>query len=116
MKIEQTYRNSQQLIDEASKFILKNPLQLEKQLRSNKSLNYPLVFWGYEKDPTPVLQKAIQKIVSEFGTDSSILLLGRTYYEKKILENSGLFKFSNKDKKREFSSPKKYSNTRPFLT
>ena len=99
LKIEQIYRNSQQLIDEASKFILKNPLQLEKQLRSNKSLNYPLVFWGYEKDPTPVLQKAIQKIVSEFGTDSSILLLGRTNYEKKILEDSGLFKFSNKDKK-----------------
>lgn len=99
LKIEKTYRNSQQLIDEASRFILKNSLQLKKELRSDKSLNYPLVFWGYEKDPTLVLKNAINKIISEFGVESSILLLGRTNYDREILEQSGLFKIVRKNKK-----------------
>lgn len=95
LKIEKTYRNSQQLIDEASRFILQNPLQLKKDLRSDKSLNYPLVFWGYENDPRDALNGAIKKIVSEFGTKSSILLLGRTNYDREILEESGLFKITH---------------------
>ena len=99
LKIEKTYRNSQQLIDEASRFVLKNPLQLRKELRSDKSLEYPLVFWGYEKDPSLALNGAIKKIVSEFGTSSSILFLGRTNYDKEILKESGLFKISTKNKK-----------------
>ncbi len=40
LKIEKTYRNSQQLIDEASNFVTKNPLQLKKNLVSDKRLNY----------------------------------------------------------------------------
>lgn len=92
LKIEKTYRNSQQLIDEASRFIIKNPLQLHKELRSDKRLPYPLVFWGFDDDPKLELQKAICKIVSEFGKDSSILLLGRTNYDIDIAEDTGLFK------------------------
>ena len=92
LKIEKTYRNSQQLIDEASRFIIKNPLQLHKELRSDKRLPYPLVFWGFDDDPKLVLQKVIDKIVSEFGKDSSILLLGRTNYDVDIAKNTGLFK------------------------
>lgn len=98
LKIEKTYRNSQQLIDEASRFILKNPLQLQKDLRSDKSLNYPLVFWGYGVDPSHTLSKAIKKIVSEFGTQASILLLGRTNYDKDMLEESGLFKITHQNR------------------
>ena len=98
LKIEKTYRNSQQLIDEASRFILQNPQQLKKDLRSDKSLNYPLVFWGYGKDPSPALGKAIKKIVSEFGTQASILLLGRTNYDRDMLEESGLFRITHQNK------------------
>ena len=98
LKIEKTYRNSQQLIDEASRFILKNPLQLQKDLRSDKSLNYPLVFWGYGSNPSQALSKAIKKIVSEFGTQASILLLGRTNYDKDMLEESGLFRITHQNK------------------
>ena len=43
LKIEKTYRNSQNLIDDASNFVLQNPLQLKKQLRSDKKLEYPLM-------------------------------------------------------------------------
>lgn len=92
LKIEKTYRNSQQLIDEASRFIIQNPLQLRKDLRSDKNLEYPLVFWGFDDEPKQVLQKAINKIVSEFGTNSSILILGRTNYDLDIVKKTGLFK------------------------
>lgn len=92
MRIEKTYRNSQQLIDVASNFILQNPNQLIKNLRSDKYLDYPLVFWGYNGNPNQVLQLAINKILSEYGTNSSILLLGRTNYDVEVVKNSGLFR------------------------
>ena len=92
LRIEKTYRNSQQLINEASHFIIQNPLQLRKDLRSDKNLEYPLVFWGFDDEPKQALQKAINKIASEFGTNSSILILGRTNYDLDIIKKTGLFK------------------------
>lgn len=99
LKIEKTYRNSQQLIDEAARFVLQNPLQLRKDLRSDKNLDYPLVFWGFDDEPKKSLQQMINKIVSEFGINSSILLLGRTNYDKEILKKSGLFKINSFNRK-----------------
>ena len=99
LKIEKTYRNSQQLIDEASRFVLQNPMQLRKDLRSDKFLDYPLVFWGYEKDPEKTLRQVINKIISEFGINSSVLLLGRTNYDCEIAKKSGLFKISYRNRK-----------------
>lgn len=99
LKIEKTYRNSQSLIDEASRFILRNPLQLEKNLRSDKKLNYPLVFWGYDNEPYKAIQFILNKIISEFGPHSSVLFLGRTNYEKEILKKAGLFRIYNTNKK-----------------
>ncbi|MBO7595664.1 MAG: UvrD-helicase domain-containing protein [Bacteroidales bacterium] len=106
LKIEKTYRNSQRLIDEASQFVLRNPFQLRKELRSDKKLDYPLVFWGYYDDPKQVLQAAIKKIVSDFGVDSSILLLGRTNYDIEIAKKSGLFRivYDNRVEKLEYIS------------
>lgn len=40
--IEKTYRNSQQLIDASSNFVMKNPDQTRKELKSSKSLKYPI--------------------------------------------------------------------------
>lgn len=99
LKIEKTYRNSQQLIDEAARFVLRNPLQLRKNLRSDKKLNYPLVFWGFNDDPTQALQLSINKIASEFGNNSSILLLGRTNYDIEIAKKTGLFRISRENQK-----------------
>lgn len=104
LKIEKTYRNSQQLINEASHFVLQNPLQLTKDLRSNKSLDYPLVFWGFDDSPRQTLQFAINKIISDFGVNSSILLLGRTNYDIDIVKKSGLFRivYKNRNEKLEY--------------
>lgn len=92
LKIEKTYRNSQQLIEEASRFILKNPKQISKRLKSDKRLDYPLIFWGDCGRPSDALKRILDKIISEFGVEKSILLLGRTNGDFKILKNSGLFK------------------------
>lgn len=93
LKIEKTYRNSQQLIDEASHFVTKNPNQLQKSLTSDKALRYPLVFWGIDSNFSEVLNLVLKKIIMDFGADKSILLLGRTNYDRKLLEDSGLFLF-----------------------
>ena len=104
LRIEKTYRNSQQLIDEASNFILKNPMQLKKDLRSDKNLDYPLVFWGFDDDPRKSLQQMINKIVQDFGINSSVLLLGRTNYDLEIAKKTGLFKihYQNRKEKLEY--------------
>ena len=104
LRIEKTYRNSQQLIDEASNFVLKNPMQLKKNLRSDKNLDYPLVFWGFDDDPRKSLQQMINKIVQDFGINSSVLLLGRTNYDLEIARKTGLFKthYQNRKEKLEY--------------
>ncbi len=99
LKIEKTYRNSQQSIDEASRFVLRNPLQLKKSLRSDKSLDYPLVFWGFDDEPKKTLDLMIRKIVDDFGINSSILLLCRTNYDIEIAKKTGLFRTFYKDRK-----------------
>lgn len=88
LRIEKTYRNSQELINEASKFVLKNPLQLQKKLRSDKTLNSPLVFWGYDREPHLAVEKIIDEIIAEFGKEKSILLLGRTNNDIKVMDRS----------------------------
>ena len=99
LRIEKTYRNSQQLIDVASTFVLKNPMQLKKNLRSDKTLDYPLVFWGFDDDPRKSLQQMINKIVLDFGVNSSVLLLGRTNYDLEIAKKTGLFRTFYKNRK-----------------
>lgn len=93
MRLEKTYRNAQQLIDEVGKFITSNPMQLKKSLVSAKQLDYPIVFWNYSDNPFTALQKIINKIISEFGPEKSILLLGRTTYDVELLKESSLFLF-----------------------
>lgn len=48
-KITRTYRNSQQLIDTAGKFILKNEEQIKKQLTSSKNLENPIEIIYYQR-------------------------------------------------------------------
>ena len=91
MRLEQTYRNSQQLIDNAQRFVLKNPAQLKKSLHSNKQIEYPISFWFYSSNPFTTLHKMINKMIEDFGPDSSILFLGRTSYDEEVLKESGLF-------------------------
>lgn len=74
LKLENTYRNSQELIDIAGKFILKNKNQLRKELKSSKSESHPIkiVYYHNEKDTFVSL---IEKLYSEGRR--KIMILGR---------------------------------------
>lgn len=71
LKIETTYRNSKQLVDIAGDFICKNKIQIKKQMKANKELNYPIVIKYYKN-----LKNEFEKLINEIGSDE-ILVLGR---------------------------------------
>lgn len=99
MRIEKTYRNSQELIDSAAAFITKNPMQMKKALRSDKRLLTPLNFFVYQWKPYSAIAEAIETIIKKYGKDKSILLLGRTKYDKNTLMESTLFTTRRKESK-----------------
>ncbi len=71
-KIQTTYRNPQELIDIAGLFVMKNPNQYKKNLKSNKSYNKPIKVFLYESE------EEIDYILKEIPKDRKrILLLGR---------------------------------------
>ena len=76
LRITNTYRNSQELIDISGKFILKNTKQLEKQLHSNKHLENPVELVSYENDKVIKLKQILDKLEEE-NKNYKILLLGR---------------------------------------
>lgn len=74
MKIENTYRNSQELIKIAGDFVMKNKKQIRKNLRSNKHLDFPVCLIYYNDIKSKFI-KLIEKIYLE--TNKPILILGR---------------------------------------
>lgn len=88
LKITNTYRNSQELIDIAGSFVMKNDKQIKKQLRSNKHLNNPIKIVYYDDQI-----KNLKKILNNL--DGRILLLARFNHEKKIILKDKFFKEKN---------------------
>ena len=70
-KINNTYRNSDELIKVASRFILKNKCQLKKDLTSSKHIKYPLEVI-YSKNIKITVLKVLDKVQS-----GSVFILGR---------------------------------------
>lgn len=74
LKIQNTYRNSQELISVAGAFVMKNKSQMKKRLKSKKSIAKPIVvkeLGDYKRD----FKLLVQKIYEE--TKGEILVLGR---------------------------------------
>jgi DNA helicase IV len=105
-----TYRNSQELIDIAGTFVLKNEDQIIKRLKSNKHMNNPVEIVYYDDDKkeeqeynrAKTLEKILDHIVGQ-KTDSKVLLMGR--YKKDIykINNSEYFKvYLNKAKSKKY--------------
>ncbi|WP_040660733.1 UvrD-helicase domain-containing protein [Oscillibacter ruminantium] len=91
LKIEKTYRNSQELINIAGKLVMKNPKQLKKDLKSDKHHSNPIRVIGYNKDLCPAIMKAIDEIVYNFGEDAELTILGRNNFDIDFLEESQEF-------------------------
>lgn len=103
--IENTYRFDNQIIELSGNFILKNPNQITKTLKSNKQSNEKPFFIHSYIDPEKNgknIENALHKVLKEISSkekdnESSVLLLGRYDFEKRNLENPFISrKFNNK--------------------
>ena len=85
LKIANTYRNSQELIDIMGSFVMQNPSQVRKNLKSAKHQPHPIVPVGYETEKADfgnAMRKVIEVIAKKVdGGDAKVLLLGRTRYD-----------------------------------
>lgn len=112
MQITHTYRNSQELIDIAGSFIQKNPAQIKKRLISPKRLENPIVIETYDDSYSPrynwaaKIEEVIEKIVTEYGYKSSILLVGRYNFDMYNLRSTGKFEELRGDKLKSAKFPK----------
>ena len=79
LKIINTYRNSQELINTASNFIMKNPYQIKKKLISFKHNKKPIKIFYYKNNKTESLIKLIKKI----NPAKETLILGRNNFDIK---------------------------------
>lgn len=74
MKIENTYRNSQELVTIAGNFVMKNSSQLQKNLSALKHLERPIRLVYYQ-NAVFTFKRVIKEIHREFS--KGILVLGR---------------------------------------
>lgn len=94
-QITNTYRNSQELIDIAGQFIMKNPRQIRKFLKSSKHLEHPIEVY-YTKNQRKTLKKILESL-----QELSIFVLGRNnqdiipYLDSEIdIDSSGKITYS----------------------
>ena len=83
LKLKYTYRNSQELINISTKFIMKNNKQIKKSLISNKHLDKPIEYIYYI-NPYKTFLRLYNKLSSQ-----NLLVLGRNNFDIK--------KFSHKE-------------------
>lgn len=101
--VEKTYRNSQQLIDASSNFVMKNPDQTRKELKSSKSLKYPIKLVNFDNDFDEILkfELIIKNIINQSAfKNKKILILGRN--NKDIFNLLKNFNVENEYGKRKF--------------
>lgn len=101
LRIENTYRNPQKLIDIAGKFVMDNPFQFKKNLVSViHTDDVPITIIGHDVSPINGLKKAIDDIVLRRPSVSEILLIGRNNFDISFLDDFSEFRVSHhiKDK------------------
>ncbi|MGK9251807.1 UvrD-helicase domain-containing protein [Paenibacillus humicus] len=95
LRIEKTYRNSQELIDVAGTFVMKNKRQFQKRLRSDKSADRPIKLIKYH-DKITALKELIVSIASRYSHEQEIMLLGRNNRDIEVLlEEQSEFRYDN---------------------
>ncbi|MBN2134200.1 MAG: UvrD-helicase domain-containing protein, partial [Acidobacteria bacterium] len=102
--IKHTYRNAQKLIDIAGGFVQKNSSQIKKSLISIKNIDNPVVVRCYDdssnirKNWIATIEDCISEIINKSKKGSSILIIGRYNFDKKMLTDSERFIEKSKDK------------------
>ena len=80
VRLENTYRNSQELLSVAGEFIMKNPRQIKKSLVSSFHCERPIACFPYaaKEDISEALRRALEEIAGATkGEAASVMLLGR---------------------------------------
>ena len=80
LKIENTYRNSQELINVAGSFVMKNKKQIRKKLKSKKTVSNPIVIIYYHN-----LNQTLNNLVKKL--DNDLMILGRNNNDINLLPN-----------------------------
>lgn len=113
LKIVNTYRNAQEVIDIAGNFIQYNTSQIQKELVSPKSIADPVIIYTYDsirKEKTAnsrsgvnyAIAHAVEVALGQIldynklegkSNKSNILLLGRFGFDGDALDKSGLFEY-----------------------
>lgn len=111
--IEQTYRFDNKLIEVSSNFILKNPNQIVKSLKSNKQSDVEAITLHKYNDADKkgkyqhiALKQALVSIIKNITEEKiSVLLLGRYDFERKNLDNLDFIskKFNSKTNSYDYS-------------
>lgn len=97
LKIEKTYRNSQELIDIAGRFIQRNKNQIKKKLISDKKIKYPITILKYSpKKIKKALKNALNYIIEKYGLTKTILILGRYTFDKNKIIDKEIKNINNK--------------------
>ena len=90
--LEKTYRNSQQLIDTAGKFIMNNENQFVKSLNSDLSIEKPIKII-YHSQGSEKENNIIYNLVSNLSNDNTVLIIGRHKKDiNEFLVNTNLIK------------------------
>lgn len=88
LKIEKIYRNSQELINIASKFIMLNEKQVRKDLHSDKHHSNPVRIITYDKEDQMnylnSIEKALDEIVYLHGEETEVMILGRNNFDLNV--------------------------------
>ncbi len=92
LKIVNTYRNSQELIDVAGNFIMKNKRQINKNLKSIKHIKKPIEFIEYRNKKDLII-----KISNEFDKifDKKIALVSRYKFDINMIIDNNTFRIVN---------------------
>jgi len=98
LPITHTYRNSQELIDVAGSFVMKNKKQYKKSLKSSKRIKKPIILKVYDDRNSNNLLAALKDCLDTIyreNKEAKIALLGRYRFEKKIFLKDSNFKEIN---------------------
>lgn len=94
IKLKNTYRNSKELLKVAGKFIMKNPFQIKKNLKSSISMINPIEI-VYYNDLNHAMNKVIKEdkvnnlfILSRNNSDLEKISIGKVDYEKMSIHKS----------------------------
>lgn len=92
LKIQNTYRNSQELISIAGNFVMKNRHQMKKKLKSSKHISKPIVIHYYD-NPKRSFEMLVKKIYE--NTHEEIMILGRNNFDIKFYIDENIFSVEN---------------------